>query len=92
MSLQPQYVAQIVGTVGFVIGGVCFMCWNGLPNSTIPAPAGGGSGSNPDLVKRRKPVAVQADIIPASLPRLTTMMRQSGLLDANVDLRTKNFI
>jgi NitT/TauT family transport system substrate-binding protein len=50
------------------------------------------SGLNPDLVRRMKPVAVQADIVPASLPRLTAMMRQTGLLNADVDLRTKVFI
>jgi ABC-type nitrate/sulfonate/bicarbonate transport system substrate-binding protein len=49
------------------------------------------TGLSPDLVRRMKPVPVPADIIPGTLPRLTTLMRQTGLLDANVDLRTKIF-
>jgi NitT/TauT family transport system substrate-binding protein len=49
------------------------------------------SGLNPDIIRRMKPVAVQAEIVPTSLPHLTTMMRQTGLLDADLDLRTKVF-
>jgi len=51
----------------------------------------GFTGLNPDLVRRMKPVPVPADIIPATLPRLTALMRQTGLLDTNVDLRSKIF-
>jgi NitT/TauT family transport system substrate-binding protein len=49
------------------------------------------TGLNPDLVRRMKPVPVPADINPATLPRLTALMRQTGLLAANVDLRSKIF-
>lgn len=49
------------------------------------------TGLNPDLVRRMKPVPVPADINPGTLSRLTTLMRQTGLLTANVDLRTKIF-
>jgi NitT/TauT family transport system substrate-binding protein len=49
------------------------------------------SGLNVDLVRRMKPVAVQSDIVPASLPRLTALMRQTGLLETDLDLRTKVF-
>lgn len=49
------------------------------------------TGLSPDLVRRMKPVPVPADINPATLPRLTALMRQTGLLSANVDLRSKIF-
>jgi NitT/TauT family transport system substrate-binding protein len=49
------------------------------------------TGLNPDLVRRMKPVPVPAEIIPGTLPRLTALMRQTGLLDTNVDLRAKIF-
>jgi NitT/TauT family transport system substrate-binding protein len=50
------------------------------------------TGMNLDLVRRMKPVPAPAEIVPSTLPRLTTLMRQTGLLDTNVDLRTKIFI
>jgi NitT/TauT family transport system substrate-binding protein len=49
------------------------------------------TGMNVDLVRRMKPVPAPTDIVPSSLPRLTALMRQTGLLDTNVDLRTKIF-
>jgi len=49
------------------------------------------TGLSPDLLRRLKPVPVPADIVPGTLPRLTALMRQTGLLDTNVDLRTKIF-
>ena len=49
------------------------------------------TGMNVDLVRRIRPVPAPADIVPSSLARLTTLMRQTGLLDTNVDLRTKIF-
>jgi NitT/TauT family transport system substrate-binding protein len=49
------------------------------------------TGLNPDLVRRMKPVPVPAAINTATLPRLTALMRQTGLLSANVDLRSKIF-
>lgn len=49
------------------------------------------TGMNPELVRRIKPPPAHADIIPSGLGRLTTLMRQTGLLTANVDLRTKIF-
>ena len=49
------------------------------------------TGMNLDLVRRMRPVPAPADIIPGSLARLTTLMRQTGLLDTNIDLRTKIF-
>jgi NitT/TauT family transport system substrate-binding protein len=45
----------------------------------------------PDVVARMSPVPAHAEIEPAGLPRLTTMMKQSGLLTGDVDLRTKIF-
>lgn len=51
----------------------------------------GFTGLNADLVRRMKPVPVPADINAATLPRLTTLMRQTGLLSGNVDLRSKIF-
>jgi len=47
---------------------------------------------NIDLVRRMKTVPAASDVIPSTLPRLTNLMRQTGLLDTNVDLRTKIFI
>jgi NitT/TauT family transport system substrate-binding protein len=49
------------------------------------------TGMNLDLVRRMRPVPAPADIIPGSLARLTTLMHQTGLLDTNIDLRTKIF-
>jgi len=49
------------------------------------------SGTNLDLVRRMKTVPAASDVIPATLPRLTNLMRQTGLLDANIDLRPKIF-
>lgn len=51
----------------------------------------GFSGLNADLVKRMPTVPVQADVIPSSLPKLTALMRQTGLLATNLDLRPKIF-
>ncbi len=45
----------------------------------------------PDVVARMSPVPAHAEIEPAGLPRLTTMMKQSGLVTGDVDLRTKIF-
>jgi NitT/TauT family transport system substrate-binding protein len=49
------------------------------------------TGMNVDLVRRMRPVPAPPDIVPASLPRLTALMRQTGLLDTDVDLRSKIF-
>jgi len=49
------------------------------------------SGLNADLVRRMPPATVQADVVPSSLPKLTALMRQTGLLDANLDLRPRIF-
>jgi NitT/TauT family transport system substrate-binding protein len=49
------------------------------------------SGMNIDLVRRMKTVPAASDVIPSTLPRLTNLMRQTGLLDTNVDLRAKIF-
>jgi len=46
---------------------------------------------SPDIVARMSPVPAHAEIEPAGLARLTTMMKQSGLLTTDVDLRTKIF-
>jgi NitT/TauT family transport system substrate-binding protein len=51
----------------------------------------GFTSMNIDLVRKIKPPPAHADIIPASLTRLTTMMSQTGLLTTSVDLRTKVF-
>jgi NitT/TauT family transport system substrate-binding protein len=51
----------------------------------------GYSGITPELVAQMKPVPAHADIVPASLQRLTALMTQTGLLTTNVDLRTKIF-
>lgn len=51
----------------------------------------GFSGLNADLVKRMPTVPVQSDVVPASLPKLIALMRQTGLLDVNLDLRPKIF-
>lgn len=49
------------------------------------------SGMNVDLVRRMKTVPAASDVIPATLPRLTNLMRQTGLLETNLDLRPKIF-
>lgn len=51
----------------------------------------GYSGLNPDLVRKMKLFPAHAEIERNTLPRLTALMRQTGLLTANVDLRTKIF-
>lgn len=45
----------------------------------------------PDVVARMIQVPAHAEIEPAGLARLTTLMKQSGLLTTDVDLRTKIF-
>lgn len=45
----------------------------------------------PDVVARMSPVPSHAEIDVASLPKLTTIMSQAGLLTGNVDLRSKVF-
>jgi len=52
----------------------------------------GYTNITPDLVRQMKPVPAQADIIPGSLGHLTALMTQTGLLTANVDLRSKIFV
>ncbi len=49
------------------------------------------SGLNVDLVRKITAVPPQAAVVPGSLPRLTSLMRQTGLLDADLDLRAKIF-
>lgn len=49
------------------------------------------SGLKVDLLRRILPVRPQAAVVPSSLPRLTALMRQTGLLDGDVDLRSKIF-
>jgi NitT/TauT family transport system substrate-binding protein len=49
------------------------------------------SGLNPDMVRRMRTSPAGTDVRADQLPRFTALMRQSGLLDANVDLRTKIF-
>jgi len=49
------------------------------------------SGMNVDLVRRMKTVPAASDVIVSELPKLTNLMRQTGLLDTNVDLRSKIF-
>lgn len=49
------------------------------------------SGLNENVLRRMKPVPTPPDIVPSSLLRLTTLMHQTGLLDTNLDLRTKIF-
>jgi len=51
----------------------------------------GFSGLDVDLIRRMPPVPVQAAVVPSSLPVLTNLMRQTGLLDTNLDLRAKIF-
>ena len=46
---------------------------------------------NPDLVRRMHPVPTGTDITSDQLPRLVALMREAGLLDASLDLRTKIF-
>ena len=49
------------------------------------------SGLKADLVARMPNVPVQADVVPASLPKLTGLMQKTGLLDAPLDLRPRIF-
>lgn len=49
------------------------------------------TGMNADLVRRMKTVPAASDIIPSALPKLTTLMRQTGLLDRDIDLRPHIF-
>ena len=49
------------------------------------------TGMNLALVRRMKTVPAASDVVPSSLPKLTNLMRQTGLLDTNVDLRAKIF-
>jgi NitT/TauT family transport system substrate-binding protein len=51
----------------------------------------GFTGLNADLIKKMTQVPAHADIDRNSLPHLTTLMSQTGLLTNNVDLRTKVF-
>jgi len=51
----------------------------------------GFSGIAPELVAQMKSPPAHADIVPASLAHLTTLMTQTGLLTTSVDLRTKIF-
>jgi NitT/TauT family transport system substrate-binding protein len=46
---------------------------------------------SPDLIRRIKAPPANADVFPNSLPQLTALMQQEGLLTGNVDLRTKVF-
>ena len=49
------------------------------------------TGLNADLVRLMKAVPVPADFNLSTLPRLPALMRQTGLLSSNVDLRSKIF-
>lgn len=49
------------------------------------------TGMNADLIRKMTQIPAHADIERNTLPRLTTLMSQTGLLTANVDLRTKIF-
>jgi len=51
----------------------------------------GFTGMNADLIRKMTQIPAHADIDRNTLPRLTTLMTQTGLLTANVDLRTKIF-
>ena len=51
----------------------------------------GFTGLNADLIRKMTQVPAHADIDRNSLPHLTTLMTQTGLLTNNVDLRTKIF-
>jgi NitT/TauT family transport system substrate-binding protein len=46
---------------------------------------------SPDLIRRIKAPPANADVFPNTLPMLTALMQQTGLLTANVDLRPKVF-
>ena len=49
------------------------------------------SAMSPDLVRRMPTSRAETDIRADQLPRFIALMRQTGLLDTNVDLRTKIF-
>jgi NitT/TauT family transport system substrate-binding protein len=49
------------------------------------------TGLNADLIRKMTQVPAHADIDRNSLPHLTALMAQTGLLKSNVDLRTKVF-
>jgi NitT/TauT family transport system substrate-binding protein len=49
------------------------------------------SGLNVDLLRQITPVPPQSIVVPSSLARLVAVMRQTGMLDADLDLRTKIF-
>jgi len=51
----------------------------------------GFTGMNVDLVRKMNSWPAHAEIEVSSLPKLTTLMTQTGLLTSNVDLRTKIF-
>ena len=51
----------------------------------------GYSSIAPDLVAQMKPIPAHAEIVPSDLPRLTSLMTQTGLLTTPVDLRSKIF-
>jgi len=46
---------------------------------------------SPDLIRRIKAPPANAEVFPNTLPQLTALMLQTGLLTANVDLRPKVF-
>lgn len=46
---------------------------------------------SPELIRRIKAPPANADVFPATLPALTALMLQTGLITANVDLRPKVF-
>ena len=46
---------------------------------------------SPDLIRRIKAPPANADVYPNTLPQLSVLMQQAGLLTGNVDLRTKVF-
>jgi NitT/TauT family transport system substrate-binding protein len=49
------------------------------------------SGMTPDLVRRMPTSRAETDIRPDKLPQFIALMRQTGLLDTNVDMRSKIF-
>ncbi len=93
-TITPQTAAQRPNDVrAFVRAykrGVAWVNANTGKESLVELIAG-FSGLNADIVRKMKLFPAHAEIVPSSLSHLTALMSQTGLLTANVDLRTKIF-
>lgn len=63
--------------------------WNKQPYYDLIA---GFSGLNVEVLRRMAPAAVQSAVVPGSLPKLTGLMRRTGLLASDLDLTKKVFV